>query len=391
MNINLAERMGRLGTESAFEMGARARALEAQGRSIIHLEIGEPDFDTPANIVDAGCKALYDGYTHYNPPEGYPALRNVIAEQLGATRGYAIDPAQIVVTPGAKPIMFLALLALAEPGTEIIYPNPGFPIYESMIEFSGAKAVALPLREEYDFRFDIDEFRSLISDKTRLIVLNTPQNPTGGALTPADLEAIAEECVKRDIMVLSDEIYEHIIYDDKFTSITSLPGMSTAERSIILHGFSKTYAMTGWRLGFGIMPVTLAEHIKRLVINSNSCTAGFTQMAGVEALTGSQQPVQEMVAEFRRRRDIIVAGLNAIDGISCRTPGGAFYVFPNIKGTGMTSRECADFFLTKAGVACLSGGTFGRYGEGHVRMSYANSVENIELALERIKNALAAR
>jgi len=389
--MQLAERMFRLGTESAFEMGARARALEAQGRHIIHLEIGEPDFDTPPHIVEAACEALRVGHTHYTPPEGILPLREAIAADLSATRGHEIDPRQVVVTPGAKPIMFFALLALAEPGTEVIYPNPGFPIYESMINFSGATPVPLPLREAYDFRFDIDEFRRLVTDRTRLIILNSPQNPTGGYLQPGDLAAIAEVCIERNIMVLADEIYEHILYEGEFASITAFTGMSTRERTIILHGFSKSYAMTGWRLGYGVMPLDLAEHIKRLVINSNSCTSASNQYAGLAALQGSQQPVRDMVAEFRRRRDVIVAGLNAIPGITCRKPLGAFYVFPNITGTGMSSRECADFFLHEAGVACLSGSSFGVHGEGHVRMSYANSVENIEQALAQIKAALGRR
>jgi len=383
--------MFRLGTESAFETGARARALEAQGHRIIHLEIGEPDFDTPAHIVEAACAALRAGQTHYTPPEGIAPLREAIAAHLSATRNHEIDPRQVVVTPGAKPIMFYVLLALAEPGVEVIYPNPGFPIYESMINFCGATPVPLPLREERDFRFDLDEFRSLITDRTRLIILNSPQNPTGGYLQRSDLAAIAEACVERNIMVLADEIYEHILYDGEFASISTFPGMSTRERTIILHGFSKTYAMTGWRLGFGVMPLSLAEHIKRLVINSNSCTSACTQYAGLAALQGPQECVREMVAEFRRRRDVIVDGLNAIPGITCRKPLGAFYVFPNITGTGMRSRECADFLMHEAGVSCLSGTSFGAYGEGHLRLSYANSVENIERALAQIKDSLASR
>lgn len=389
--MQLAERMYRLGTESAFETGARARALEAQGRKIIHLEIGEPDFDTPPRIVEAACAALRAGHTHYTPPEGIAPLREAIAADLSATRGHEIDPRQVVITPGAKPIMFFVLLALAEPGVEVIYPNPGFPIYESMINFCGATPVPLPLREAFDFRFDIDEFRSLISDRTRLIILNSPQNPTGGYLQRQELAAIAEVCAERNIMVLADEIYEHILYEGEFASLTTLPGMSTHERTIILHGFSKSYAMTGWRLGFGVMPLNLAEHIKRLVINSNSCTSASNQYAGLAALQGSQQCVRDMVAEFRRRRDVIVEGLNAIPGITCRKPLGAFYVFPNITGTGMTSHECADFLMHEAGVACLSGRSFGVHGEGHVRMSYANSVENIQQALVQISEALARR
>ena len=387
--MQLAERMYRLGTESAFETGARARALEAQGRSIIHLEIGEPDFDTPPHIVEAACAALRAGHTHYTPPEGIAALREAIAANLSATRGHEIDPRQVVVTPGAKPIMFYILLALAQPGREVVYPDPGFPIYKSMIDFTGATAVPLPLREGLDFRFQMDDLRPLINDRTALVILNSPHNPTGGILESGDLRAIAELCVQHNVPVLSDEIYEQILYDGEFDSIATYPGMSTQERTIILHGFSKSYAMTGWRLGFGVMPLALAEQIIRLEINSNSCTSASNQYAGLAALQGSQQCVLDMVAEFRRRRDVIVAGLNAIPGITCRNPLGAFYVFPNITGTGMTSRECADFFMQEAGVACLSGRSFGVHGEGHVRMSYANSVENIEKAIERIRRTLA--
>ncbi|MHB1293433.1 MAG: pyridoxal phosphate-dependent aminotransferase [Anaerolineae bacterium] len=388
--IKLAERMSRLGTESAFEVLVKARALEAKGKNIVHLEIGEPDFDTPANIIDAACTALQKGATHYTAASGIPELREAIARAASCGRG-PVDPAQVVVTPGAKPIMFYVIMALAEPGTEIIYPNPGFPIYESMINFMGAKAVPLPLREERDFRFDVDELRSLVTDRTRLIILNSPQNPTGGYLEKSDLAAIAEICVERDIPVLSDEVYEHIMYEGEFTSIASFPGMSTNERTILLHGFSKTYAMTGWRLGYGVMPTDLAAHISRLMVNSNSCTNAATQWAGVEALTGPQDSVAKMVKAFKERRDVIVDGLNAIPGISCVRPKGAFYVFPNIKGTGMDSRTCESFLLNEAGVAGLSGTAFGSYGEGYLRLSYANSVENIQKALDRIGTALAKR
>jgi aspartate aminotransferase len=389
--MKLAERMSRLGTESAFEVLAKARALEAQGREVVHLEIGEPDFDTPAHIIEAACDALHHGATHYTPAAGIPQLREAIAAALGPTRGYEIDPRQVVVTPGAKPIMFYVLIALAEPGREVIYPNPGFPIYESMINFMGAKAVPLPLREERDFRFDVEELRSLINDRTALIILNSPQNPTGGILEKEDLAAIAEICVERDIPVLTDEVYEHILYDGDFSSITSFEGMKPSERSIILHGFSKSYAMTGWRLGYGVMPIPLAEHVTRLMVNSNSCTSASTQFAGVAALQGPQDSVRGMVAAFRERRDVIVQGLNEIPGIRCANPRGAFYVFPNISGTGMDSRTAEGFFLNEAGVACLSGAAFGQYGEGYLRLSYANSVENIRKALERMRAALAAR
>jgi aspartate/methionine/tyrosine aminotransferase len=389
--MQLAERMSNLGTESAFEVLAKARALEAQGKEIVHLEIGEPDFDTPAHIIEAACQALRDGATHYTAAAGIPELRKVIAEDLSSRRGYDIDPAQVVVTPGAKPIMFYVLIALAEPGREVIYPNPGFPIYESMIQFMGAKAVPLPLREERDFRFDVDELRELITDRTSLIILNSPQNPTGGILEREDLAAIAEICAERNIPVLSDEIYEQILYDGEFNSITAFDGMSPSERTIILHGFSKAYAMTGWRLGYGVMPVWLAEHITRLMVNSNSCTSAATQWAGIAALRGPQDSVTEMVAAFRERRDVIVQGLNDIPGIRCAKPRGAFYVFPNITGTGMDSRTCESLFLNEAGVACLSGAAFGAHGEGYLRLSYANSVENIRKALDNIAETLSRR
>jgi aspartate aminotransferase len=389
--FKLAERMSRLGTESAFEVLVKAKALEAQGKSVIHLEIGEPDFDTPPHIIEAACDALRNGATHYTPAAGILELRETIARHLGAARGQEISPDQVVITPGAKPIMFFVIMALAEPGTEVIYPNPGFPIYESMINFVGAKPVPIPLREEKDFRFDVNELRDLITDRTRLIILNSPQNPTGGFLEPGDLQAIAEMCVERDIPVLSDEVYEHIMYDGQFASIATYPGMSTSERTIILHGFSKTYAMTGWRLGYGVMPKEFAARITQLMINSNSCTSASNQYGGIAALNGPQDSVRTMVEAFRERRDIIVDGLNAIPGIRCVKPKGAFYVFPNITGTGMSSRECADYLLYEAGVAALSGTAFGAYGEGYLRLSYANSVPNIRIALERIREALAKR
>jgi len=389
--IRLARRMSRLGTESAFEVLARAKALEATGRDIVHLEIGEPDFDTAPHIVEAACRALRGGATHYTPAPGIPELRAAIAETTSATRGHSVDVDQVVVTPGAKPIMFFTILALAERGKEVIYPNPGFPIYESMINFAGAKAVPIPLREEKGFRFDVNELVDLITDRTALIILNSPQNPTGGILTEDDLAVIARVCVERDIMVLSDEVYEHLIYDGTFHSITKFPGMSTKERTILLHGFSKTYAMTGLRIGYGVMPTTLAEHVTRLVVNSASCTNAATQWAALEALRGPQDSVGAMVKAFAERRKVIVEGLNAIPGITCVNPGGAFYAFPNITGTGMSSREAEEFFLNVAGVACLSGTSFGKYGQGYLRLSYANSVEAIQKALARMADALASR
>jgi len=389
--IKLATCMSRLGTESAFEVLAKARALEAQGKQIIHLEIGEPDFDTPPHIIEAACRALHQGATHYTPSGGIPELRREIAAGMSLARGQEISPQQVVVTPGAKPIMFFVIIALAEPGTEVIYPNPGFPIYESMINFVGAKPVPIPLREERDFRFDVDELKSLITERTALVILNSPQNPTGGVLEPEDLQAIAEVCAARDIPVLSDEVYEHILYEGQFASIATYPGMSTSERTIILHGFSKTYAMTGWRLGYGIMPLPLAEQVTRLMTNSNSCTSAATQWAGLEALKGPQDSVGAMVAAFRQRRDLIVEGLNALPGVSCVKPKGAFYVFPNIRGTGIDSRSCESFMMNEAGVACLSGSAFGQYGEGYLRLSYANSVENLTQALENMRTALERR
>jgi aspartate aminotransferase len=384
--MELAERMGRLGTESAFDVLARARALQAQGRGIIHLEIGEPDFDTPPHIVEAAVQALRDGHTHYTPASGIPELRQAIAAYIGGRHDLEVRPEQVVVTPGAKPIMFFAMLALLNPGDEVIYPNPGFPIYESTINFVGGQPVPLPLREERDFRFSIDEFRSLVSDRTRLIILNSPQNPTGGILTRQDLEAVAEVAQERDITVLSDEVYEHILYEGEHSSIYTLPGMQ--ERTILLNGFSKTYAMTGWRLGYGVMPVKLAEQFTRLMINSNSCTAAFSQRAAIAALQGPHDRVWDMVAAFRQRRDLIVDGLNRIPGFRCARPAGAFYVFPNVAGTGRASKVVADHLLEVAGVAALDGGGFGQYGQGYVRFSYANSVENIQRALERVEQAI---
>ncbi|MCI0495684.1 pyridoxal phosphate-dependent aminotransferase [candidate division KSB1 bacterium] len=384
--MKFAERMTTLGTETAFEVLAKAKALEARGKEVIHLEIGEPDFDTPRNIIDAAVNALNQGKTHYGPAAGIPELRAALAEDMGKRRNIMIDPAEVVVTPGAKPIMFFGILALINEGDEVMYPNPGFPIYESVINFVGAKAVPYQLREEREFSFDIDEFMSLITDKTKMIILNTPQNPTGGILTESDLKAVAEVAQQKNIIILSDEVYLNIIYEGVHHSIASLPGMK--ERTIILDGFSKTYAMTGWRLGYGAMPKELAEKVVQLQINSNSCTATFSQYAAIEAVRGPQAEVHKMVAEFKKRRDVIVDGLNAIDGISCLRPHGAFYVFPNIKALGIDGKQFAEMLLEKFGVAALSGTAFGKFGNGYLRFSYANSVENINKALDRIEQAV---
>jgi len=384
--MKLAARMNDLGTETAFEVLVKARALEAQGREIIPLEVGEPDFATPDNIVDAAIDSLQHGATKYTPSAGIPELREAIARRVSESRGITVKPSQVVVTPGAKPIMFFVILALVDKGDEVVTPNPAFPIYESMIRFSGGVPRFYRLREENSFRFDPDEFRSLVNEKTKLIILNSPQNPTGGVLSDSDLAVIAEMATKYDVPVLADEIYWQIIYDGKFKSITSFPGLQ--DRTIILDGFSKSYSMTGWRLGFGVMNDDLAPHITRLMTNSNSCTSALTQWAGVEALNGPQESVGLMVEQFRKRRDAMVAGLNAIPGLHCELPHGAFYVFPNITGTGWGSRKMADYLLNEAGVACLSGTAFGEYGEGYLRLSYANSLENLNRALERIRVAV---
>jgi aspartate aminotransferase len=380
--LRLAGRMSRLGTESAFEVLSRARVLESQGKEIIHLEIGEPDFDTPANVVGAGIKALQEGWTHYGPSAGLPALQKAIAEEVSRTRGVPVSSQEVVVVPGGKPIIFFSILALAEAGDEIIYPNPGFPIYESMIHYSGARAVPMHLREERDFGVDIDELASLINAKTKLIILNSPQNPTGAVLSQQNIRDIAGVIGDRNIMVLSDEIYSRLVFEGEPFSIVSLPGFK--DRTILLDGFSKTYAMTGWRLGYGVMRPDLAAQVSRLMTNSNSCTASFTQVAGVEALRGDQSSVDKMRGEFQSRRDVFVAGLNKIKGFSCRMPKGAFYAFPNISRTGWQSKQLADALLDQAGVACLSGASFGEFGEGFLRFSVANSLENLVKALERI-------
>lgn len=387
MAMRLANRMGRLGTETAFSVLAKARALETQGRHIIHLEIGEPDFDTPGNIVEAGVKALRDGQTHYTPAPGIPQLREAIANDVARTRGISVDPAQVVVTPGGKPIMFFIILALVDAGDEVLMPNPAFPIYESMVNFVGGKPVFVPLRQENGFRFDLDEFRAGLTDRTRLVILNSPANPTGGILTAADIEGLANILRERpDIMILSDEIYSRLLYSGEFASIASEPEM--AARTIILDGFSKTWAMTGWRLGYGVMPQELAEAVAKLQVNSNSCVNAATQWAGVEAITGPQDSVDRMLAEFRARRDLIVDGLNALPGVECLSPEGAFYAFPRIAGTGRSAADLADLLLNEAGVACLAGTAFGEYGEGHLRFSYANSRENIATAIERMGGVL---
>jgi len=380
--LHLAKRMSRLGTESAFEVLVRARALEKQGKHIVHLEIGEPDFDTPKNIVDAAVSALHMGYTHYGPSAGLPDLREAIAEDVSRSRGVKFTPEEVVVVPGGKPIIFFTLLALVEEGDEVIYPNPGFPIYESMINFLAAKAVPIPLHEERDFRLDVDELASRITDRTKLIIINSPQNPTGGVLTKNDIYDIAAAIGDRNLMVLSDEIYCRLLFEGEPFSISAVEGMK--DRTIILDGFSKTYAMTGWRMGYGVMRADLATHIARLMTNSNSCTASFTQMAGIEAIRGDQTATERMRLKFQRRRDVFVNGINRIKGFSCRLPKGAFYTFPNITQTGWPSKKLADALLDEAGVAALSGTAFGAFGEGYLRFSVANSVENIEIALDRI-------
>ncbi len=384
--MRYADRMERLGTETAFEVLARARELQAQGRSVIELEIGEPDFDTPKHIVEAAKEALDQGYTHYGPSAGLPELRAAIAEDAGKRRGVKFDPEMVVVTPGAKPIMFFGILAIVNEGDEVIYPNPGFPIYESVINFIGAKPVPIRLREELDFVFDVDELERLITPKTKMLIINSPQNPTGGVLSSEDVERVAHIAKKHDLWVLSDEVYINILYEGEFASVSAIDGMM--ERTIVLDGFSKTYAMTGWRVGYGIMPKRLAEHVARLQTNSNSCTNTFVQRACLAAINGPQDDVDRMVAEFKRRRDVIVDGLNGLPGIRCLKPKGAFYVFPNITGTGKSSKFLEDYFLEEAGVAVLSGTSFGEFGEGYLRLSYANSVENIEEAIRRMRAAL---
>ncbi len=380
--LQLARRMSRLGTETAFEVLNKARALERQGKSIIHLEIGEPDFDTPANVVEAAVDALHKGWTHYGPSAGLPELRQTIADYVSRTRGVKVSPEEVVVVPGGKPIIFFTILSLIDEGDEVIYPNPGFPIYESMIHYVDGKAIPIQLREKNDFSLDVNELAPLITDRTKLIILNSPHNPTGGVMQRKDVEQVAKLIGDRNILVLSDEIYSRLLFEGEHFSILSVPGMQ--ERTILLDGFSKTYAMTGWRMGYGVMRSDLATHITRLMTNSNSCTASFTQMAGIEALRGDQSSVDHMCGEFKHRRDIFVAGLNKIKGFSCRMPKGAFYVFPNITKTEWKSKPLADALLEQAGVAALSGTAFGDFGEGYLRFSVANSLENLQQALDRL-------
>ncbi len=388
-DLRLAERMSRLGTETAFEVLNRAWALERQGKDIIHLEIGEPDFDTPQNVIEAGVEAVRGGWTHYGPSAGYPELRQAIADEVARSRGVRVAPEEVVVVPGGKPIIFFSILALIDEGDEVIYPNPGFPIYESMINYVGGRAVPIRLREEKGFSLDADELTHLISDRTKLIIINSPHNPTGGVLEKGDIGQIAAVIGDRNIFVLSDEIYSRLIFEGQHHSIIAEPGFK--DRTILLDGFSKSYAMTGWRMGYGVMRADLAVQVARLMTNSNSCTASFTQVAGIEALRGDQGSVDLMRREFQRRRDMFVAGLNRIKGFSCRMPKGAFYVFPNVTGTGWQSRAIADALLEEAGVACLSGTSFGEFGKGYLRFSIANSMENLQRALERIEQWISKK
>ncbi|HEY2959905.1 MAG TPA: pyridoxal phosphate-dependent aminotransferase [Actinomycetota bacterium] len=380
--MRLADRMGRLGTESAFEVLARARALEHGGAKVIHLEIGEPDFATPPHVVEAANRALADGHTHYVPAPGILELRTAVAAHLERSGRLRASPGQVVVTPGAKPIMFFTILALCQEGDEVIYPDPGFPMYESIAAFAGARPVPLPLREEHGFRVDPDELASLVSERTRLLILNSPHNPCGSVLTRQDVEAVARVALEHDLVVLSDEVYAAIRYGGEHASVLSVDGM--AERTVLLDGWSKSFAMTGWRLGFGVFPEPLVEPVTRLVINSVSCTSAFSQYAAIAALEGPWAPVERMVAAFRQRRDVIVAGLNRIPGFSCLEPGGAFYVFPRVRDLGLPAAQLAELLLTRGGVACLPGTAFGAHGEGYLRFSYANSVENIREALAAI-------
>jgi aspartate aminotransferase len=385
--MRLATSMSRLGTETAFDVLVRARNLEAQGRHVVHLEIGEPDFDTPLHVREAAKQALDEGWTHYGPPQGFPELRQAIADHISATRGIPSHADQICVTPGGKPILFFSMMALVEPGDEVIFPNPGFPIYESMIHYLGAVPIPVPLMESRGFSFNLDLFKERLTNRTKLIILNSPQNPTGGVIPEEDLAAIASLIRERDVMVLSDEIYSQMSYGAPPVSITKFPGI--AEKAILLDGFSKAYAMTGWRVGYGMMPVWIAQAVSRLMVNSNSCTASFSQRAAIAALRGPQDFVKQMMAEFRCRRDAFVAGLNQIPGFRCALPEGAFYAFPNIDGTGWKSKELSEALLDHAGVACLSGPSFGSCGEGYLRFSYANSMANLAEAVDRIRRFLA--
>lgn len=387
MPKSLASRQDRLGTETAFLTLARARELEAQGRHIVHLEIGEPDFGTPEHIKDAAKNALDNGYTHYGPSPGEMPAREAIAAHQTERQGYDIEPERIIVTPGGKPVMFFSILALIEEGDEVIYPNPGFPIYESMINYAGGTAVPIPLEERFDFSLDVDRLESLVTDNTKLVIVNSPNNPCGSVISDEDLERIAEIAVENDLVVLSDEIYKDMYYEGSHTSITKFDDM--IERTIILDGFSKSYAMTGWRLGYGVFPEFMMDAVTKLMTNSVSCTSVAVQMAGIAALEGPQDSVSEMMDEFRIRRDLVVDGMNNLPGVTCRTPGGAFYAFPNISGTGLDSRTFADRAMDEAGVALLSGTAFGEYGNDYIRISFANSQDNLRLAIDRLGEMLS--
>ena len=383
--MKLAERMSRMVVESAFDVLLRARALEAQGRNIIHLEIGEPDFDTPHHIKEAAQRALEEGWTHYGPPQGLPEVREVIANHISRSRQIHVDSQQVCVVPGAKPMIFFPMLAILEAGDEVLYPDPSFPIYRSMIEFVGATPVPIPLREKRGFSIDLNYVKDKLTDRTRLVILNSPENPTGGIIPEDDIRQLAALLADRDLMVLSDEIYARIYYtNEQPFSIASVPGM--LEKTIIMDGLSKSYAMTGWRLGYGVVPEWLASAINKLMANSNTCTASFTQRAAIAALNGPQTEIDNMVREFRRRRDAFCPALQQIPGFRCPMPSGAFYAFVNIEATGRTSKQMEDLLLDKAGVACLDGGAFGAYGEGYLRFSYANSLENLAEAVRRIKD-----
>ena len=386
--MKLASRMNNLGTETAFEVLAKAKALESQGKSIIHLEIGEPDFDTPSNIIKAAQNALSNGYTHYGPSPGLMEVRERIAQEVSETRNISVSANNVVITPGAKPIMFFAMLALIDEGDEVIYPNPGFPIYESMINFVGGIPVPMKLLASNNFEIDLNDIVDQISPKTKLMIINSPNNPCGSVISKQDLTTLANLAKKNDFTILTDEVYRRFLYEGEYFSPVSVPGMT--ERTIILDGFSKTYSMTGWRAGFGVMPENLVEPISRLSTNSVSCTASFTQIATLEAMNGPQEEPMRMVDEFKKRRDVIVNGLNSIPGIECPMPGGAFYVFPSIEGTGMSSKQFANDLLEKHGVACLAGESFGEYGKGCIRFSFANSMENLNEALDRINSFVIA-
>lgn len=382
----LASRQSRLGTETAFLTLARARELEAQGRSIVHLEIGEPDFDTPTHIKQAAKDALDAGYTHYGPSPGEMAVREAIAKHQTEVQGYDISASRVIVTPGGKPVMFFSILALVEEGDEVIYPNPGFPIYESMINYSGGTAVPIPLEERFGFSLDVDRLESLVTERTKLLIVNSPNNPCGSVVPARDLERIAEIAVANDLIVLSDEIYKDMYYEGSHVSITSFPDM--IDRTVILDGFSKSYAMTGWRLGYGIFPDFMIDAVTKLMTNSVSCTSVAVQMAGIAALEGPQDFVGELMREFRARRDLIVDGMSSLSGVTCQVPLGAFYAFPNVSGTGMTCREFAERAMDEAGVALLSGTAFGEYGDGYIRISFANSQENLTEAVRRLSGML---